>query len=158
MSLVAEITKKLNDAWIPAIYREKVRTQRTRSFEMDIPERENQAEILFTLLGIELKVGKMRFGCPDLATARYLLVFARLGCRAVAVPYDITKISVLADELEVAWQKLGLIHDQLAENTTPSAWGRSRAGVIRQIRREMKESGAGARMPEFKTSTRQREN
>ena len=158
MSLVADITEKLKDAWIPAIYREKVRTQRTRSFEMDIPERENQAEILFTLLGIELKVGKNRFSCPDLATARYLLVFARVGCRAVAVPYDITKISVLADELEVAWQKLALVHDQLSGSTTPAAWGRSRAAVVRQVRREINETGPGTRMPEFKTTTRQREN
>jgi hypothetical protein len=28
---------------------------------------------------------------PDLATARYLAIFARVGCQAVAVPYDITK-------------------------------------------------------------------
>lgn len=156
MSLLTDVTEKLKDAWIPAIYREKVRVQRTRSFKMEIPERENPAEILFTLLGIELKVGKTRFSCPDLAAARYLLVFARLGCRAVAIPYDITKISVLADELEVAWQKLVLVHDQVTENMAPAAWGRSRAAVIRQVRREIKEIGAGARMPEFKTSTRQR--
>ncbi len=150
------IIETLGDAWIPAIYRGKVRTQRTRSYDLDIPERENSPEILFTLLGIELKVGKRRFACPDLATARYLSVFARLGCREIAIPYDITKISVLADELEVAWQKMLLVHDQAVGNVSPAAFGRSRAAVIRRVRQGVAEIGAGAKMPEFKTPTRQR--
>src|SRR5678815_3050191 len=88
-----------------AIYAEKIRTLRTRSYSLEIPERENDVGILHTLLGIELKVGRRRFASPDLATARYMRVFARLGCREFAVPYDITKISTLADELETSWQR-----------------------------------------------------
>jgi len=154
----SSIIEALQETWIPAIYCEKVRTQRTRSYEMDIPERENQADILFTLLGMELKVGKRRFACPDLATARYLLVFARLGCRRVAIPYDITRISVIADELEMAWQKLVLTVDDRTGRATPSARGRVRSGVIRRVREEVAEAGAGPQMPEFKNSTRQRFN
>ena len=152
----AQTVKKIDDPWIPSIYREKVRTQRTRSYEMEIPERENSAEILFTLLGIELKVGKRRLACPDLATARYLRVFARLGCRSVAIPYDITKISVLADEFEVAWHKLVLKNEQHNRGKLPQAVGRSRAAIIRQVRAEISEIGAGEKMPEFKRSTKQR--
>lgn len=152
----AHVIESLHDAWIPFIYRDKIRTQRSRSYEMEIPERENTAEILFTLLGIELKVGKMRFSCPDLATARYLTVFARLGCRDVAIPYDITKISVLADELEVAWQKLILTLRENTSKTTPQSAGRTRSALIRRIRLEIGEAGAGPTMPEFKNSTRQR--
>ncbi|SRR5688572_5141425 len=152
------IIEKLSDSWIPAIYREKVRTQRTRSYEMEIPERENAAEILFTLLGIELKVGKRRFACPDLATARYLLVFARLGCTRVAIPYDITRISVIADELELAWQRLILTVDDLARDQSPSLRGRLRSAVLRQVREEIAAAGAGPQMPEFKRSTKQRNN
>ena len=158
MSTLTQTIEKLSDAWIPDIYRKKVRTQRTRSYEMDIPERENSAEVQFTLLGIELKVGKKRFSCPDLATARYLQVFARLGCRTVAIPYDITKISILADEMEVAWHKLVLVHDEVAGSTTPSAFGRSRSAVLKKVRSEIAEAGAGPAMPQFKTSTRQRNN
>jgi hypothetical protein len=152
----ASIIEKLRNDWIPSMYRKKIRTQRTRSFAMDVPERENAAEILHTLLGIEIKVGKNRFSCPDLATARYLQVFARIGCRSVAIPYDITKISVLADELEVAWHKLLLIHDKNIGQKSPQAKGRSRSALIRQIRDEINELGAGDAMPEFKNSTRQR--
>lgn len=150
------IVEELKDAWIPRIYREKVRTQRTRSYAMDISARENTPEILFTLLGIELKVGKRRFSCPDLATARYLLVFARLGCGSVAIPYDITKISVLADEFEVAWQKLMLTFELSASKASPQARGRQRSALVRRVRTEVTEIGPGEKMPDFKNSTRQR--
>lgn len=150
MSTISMI-EQLGDAWIPAIYREKVRTQRTRSYEMDIPERENTAEILHTLLGIELKVGKKRFACPDLATARYLQTFARLGCRSVAIPYDITKISILADELEVAWHKMLLRNHGSNQGRSPQTLGRSRSALIKQARNEVAEMGAGEKMPEFKS-------
>lgn len=150
MTLIDRFKAQLVDEWIPAIYAKKVRVQRTRAIEMEIPERENQAEILYTLLGIELKVGKRRISCPDLATARYLRVFARLGCQSVAVPYDITKISVLADELETAWHKALLI----TANESP----RTRTELIKAMRTEINAAGAGDAMPEFKQSTTQRKN
>ncbi len=151
MKTVDAIIGTLSDAWIPAIYRDKVRTQRTRSYEMEIPERENSPEIFFTLLGIELKVGKRRFACPDLATARYLQTFARLGCREVAIPYDITRISVIADELEVAWHKLILQNEDANRGKPPQTVGRSRSALIKRARTEIAEIGAGEKMPEFKS-------
>ena len=114
MDIAAEICASLADEWLPTIYREKIRPQRTRSVSIDVPERENEAGIQYTLLGIELKVGKQRFTCPDLATARYMRIFARIGCREFAVPYDITKISTVADDLETSWQRILLL---LAEIT-----------------------------------------
>ena len=108
MDVASEIKEKLGDEWIPDIYR-TIRAGRTRSYAMEIPAKENQAEIQHTLLGIELKVGKMRLSCPELSTARFLRVFARIGCRDVAIPYKITEIPVFADRLESAWQK-ALLH------------------------------------------------
>lgn len=140
---------------ITAIYSEKIRTLRTRSCEMEIPERENDVQILHTLLGIELKVGRRRFSCPDLATARYMRVFARLGCRSFAIPYDITKISTLADELETVWQRT---HLRLTTDAgkTDALLKRERSRTIREIRKAIDEIGPGDRMPEFKQSTKQR--
>lgn len=138
----------LGELWIPRIYRDKVRSRRTRSFVMNIQERENSPEIFHTLLGIELKVGKLRIATPDLATARFLCVFARLGCREVAVPYDISKISAIADLLETGWQRMNLM---LQGSTT-----RTRNLAIKTIREEIAEMGAGESMPEFNTETRQR--
>jgi hypothetical protein len=39
---------------------------------------------------------------------------------------------------------------------TPAARGRIKAGLIREIRHELDEIGAGELMPEFKKSTKQR--
>src|SRR6476620_7306382 len=97
------IAGRLEKRWLPEIYTRSVRTQRTRSHKIEVPVRENNAEIIFTLLGIELKVGRRRFACPDLATARYMRVFARVGVGEFAIPYDITRISAVADDMEIAW-------------------------------------------------------
>src|SRR6476620_5498783 len=109
MEIAADIRNQLKENWIPQIYRDRIRTLRTRSSRLDAPVRENFVEIQHTLLGVELKVGNKRLSCPDLSTARYLQVFARLGCEEIAVPYDITKISTLADELESSWQRTLLL-------------------------------------------------
>jgi len=137
-----DIKARLDEDWLPSLYATRVRTQRTRSISLDILERKNSAEIIYTLLGIELKVGKRRISCPDLATARYMRVFTRLGCRNFAIPYNITRISVIADELETAWHRMA----QLMEDK------RTRSNVIKSIRKEIAEIGAGNLMPEFTTA------
>ena len=151
MNLVDEARSELGDLWIADLYREKVRSQRTRSLHLDVPERENVPEILHTLLGIELKIGRRRLACPDLATARYLRVFARLGVRDVAVPYDITRISVIADELETAWQKMILLLREKGRET-----GRDRSALVRKLRAEINDIGPGEVMPVFDRETKQR--
>jgi len=156
METAAAIREKLGDEWLPAIYRDRVRTQRTRAYHLNISPKEHRAEIQHTLLGIELKIGNKRFSCPDLSTARYLQVFARIGCEDVAVPYDITKISTLADELEIAWHKTVLLFEDAANDKIPSAKGRMRSALIKEIRHEVEQIGAGSLMPEFRQSTKQR--
>lgn len=148
MSFTDELKANLGPLWIPTIYSEKIRPNRSRSFSMGIPEKANVPEILHTLLGVELKVGKVRISCPDLATARYLQVFSRIGVRDVAVPYDISKISFLADELETGWQRMNLL---LAD-----APARTRNAAVKAIREAINEVGPGDAMPAFNTRTRQR--
>lgn len=156
MEIAAEIKENLGNEWLPAIYQEKVRTQRTRAHRLEIAKRENRTLIQHTLLGIELKVGNKRFACPDLSTARYLQIFARFGCQEVAVPYDITKISTLADELESSWHKSLLLLESAANDKTPSVKGRMRGALLKEMRDEIEKIGAGSLMPEFKQSTKQR--
>ena len=145
-----------SDGTLVEIYAEKVRPLRTRSCSLDIPERENEAQILHTLLGIELKVGRNRFACPDLATARYMRVFARLGCRDFAIPYDITKISVLADELETAWHNMLLALENDVRAKSAAGKRRSRTMLIKSVRNRIGTIGPGDIMPLFKQSTKQR--
>lgn len=156
MNITSAIRERLAGEWLPDIYEISVRSRRTRSYELDVPEKENSADILHTLLGIELKVGKKRFACPDLATARYLLVFARIGCRRVAVPYDITRISAIADELETAWQKTLLYIAEATKHESARTRGRRQREFVKEIRDEITSIGAGEAMPEFKQSTSQR--
>jgi hypothetical protein len=154
-NLYATIRERSRDGWIPDIYSRQVKTQRTRSYSLDVAPKENTAEIFHTLLGIELKVGKRRFACPDLATARYLRVFARIGCQEVAVPYDITQVSPLADALETAWQR-SLLEIERCSREAGRSPERLRTAVMSAIRNELSEAGAGERMPAFRQSTKQR--
>ena len=151
-----QIQVKLGETWLPGIYRERILRLRTRSYHFEAVNPKARIVIQHTLLGVELKVGRRRLLCPDLATARYLSVFARLGCGAVAVPYDITKISHLADELESSWYRMLLLVEQEARTESTRFRGRLRGLLLAKIRAEIEEAGAGARVPEFRQDTKQR--
>ena len=153
-----EIIALLADCWLPRIYRERILKTRTRAYHFDSLPRAARVDIQHTLLGVELKVGRRRYFCPDLATARYLSVFARAACKDVAIPYDITQISCIADELESAWHRMLLLVDNNANKKMASeaARARIRGLFIAKLRAEIGEAGAGAEVPQFKQSTRQR--
>ena len=151
------VQEQLGDAWIPRIYRERILKLRTRSYHFETATPATSVMIQHTLLGVELKIGRKRLLCPDLATARYLSVYARLGCKDVAVPYDITKISQLADELESSWYRMLLLVEQEAKGQGASFKGRLRGPLLAKIRTEILEAGPGTRVPEFRQSTKQRQ-
>ena len=152
----AQVKAELKDTWLPHIYRQRIRTKRTRSYHFEGLRTKTRVEIQHTLLGVELKAGRRRFLCPDLATARYLSVFARAGCEHVAVPYDITKISQLADELESSWHRMFLLVDHYAGGKSETFRTRIGRLMVKKIRTEISELGAGTPVPEFKHATRQR--
>lgn len=158
MDRLSAIRSQLVDAWIPELYLKKVRSQRTRSVQIVVPARLNAAEIQYTLLGIELKVGRRRHSCPDLATARYMRVFARIGVADFAMPYDITKISVVADELETAWQKLLLVAKESGKELSEQGKKRALNQLMKTLREEIAEIGPGEAMPKFDRETRRRGN
>jgi hypothetical protein len=144
-----EIKMALADATIDVIYRDRVLTGRSRRYNLPRVRPESQIEITHTLLGIELKIGKRKLLCPDYATARYLSIFARLGGGAVAVPYDITSISAIADAMESSLQRMLL----LAELLTPDRSSRIKVLVKRRLAADINEAvasfGAGSPFPEF---------
>lgn len=154
--LVAEIKKLMGEQLISAIYRDRVRTVRTRSYQLNPPAKKAVVEIMHTLLGIELKIGKRRLLCPDLATARYLSVFARLGVAEVAVPYDITQISRLADDLESAWFHMRTLAEHLAAERSARLRNRVESRLISDERNEVIALGAGPAIPQFNQNTKQR--
>ena len=155
-SYAQKIEEQLGETWLPQIYRERILKLRTRSYQFENDKPSDRVVIQHTLLGVELKVGRRRMLCPDLATARYLSVFARLGCPAVAVPYDITKISHLADELESSWYRMLLLVEQETRTESTRFRGRLRGLLLAKIRTDIEAAGPGTRVPEFRQSTKQR--
>jgi hypothetical protein len=144
----------MGETWLPRIYRDRILKMRTRSYEFAALPANPAPQIHHTLLGIELKVGRRRMLCPDLATARYLSVFARAGCRTAAIPYDITRISQVADELESSWHRMFLLADQLAGSSASQT--RIRKMLIARVREEVTAAGPGPRNPEFEQNTKKR--
>ncbi len=155
-ALAAEIKQTLGATWLPQIYCERVLPLRTRSYQLPAIDGKAEVTVQHTLLGVELKVGRKRLSCPDLATARYLAVFARVGCPAVAVPYDITRTSPLADELESAWQRMLLLIEYNAAARSGALRARVRRLLTAAARSEIEAAGAGAAVPQFNQQTKQR--
>lgn len=155
-AIVDQIRNQMGDAWLGAIYRERILTLRTRSNKLFAAATGVPVVVQHTLLGIELKVGRRRKSCPDLATARYLSVFARAGVGEVAIPYDITKISRLADDLESSWQRMLLLAAHRTEDRSLAFRRRVTAASIRAARDEIVEAGPGTAVPEFNQNTSQR--
>jgi len=151
-----QIATQLGDAWLPRIYRERILKLRTRAYEFPPLSKTAAPEIQLTLLGTELKVGRHRLLCPDLATARYLSVFARVGCPSVAIPYDITKVSHAADALESSWHRMLLLAESIAAERSSAFRARLRRLLIGKVRDEIAADGSGKGRPDFKQSTKQR--
>ena len=157
-ALGVHIKETLGEAWLPRFYRERILPARTRAHDLQATAaKPEQVEVQHTLLGVELKIKRRRISCPDLATARYLAIFARLGCAAVAVPYDISQISRLADELESSWQRMLLLVEHLAGARNKAYRTRLRTALIADARREITEAGAGAPIPQFNQNTKQQQ-
>lgn len=157
-ALAEQVKAELKGAWLPSVYCNRVLQMRTRSYHFGPLPKRPACLIQHTLLGVELKIGRRRLLCPDLATARYLLIFARAGCADVAVPYDITKTSQLADELESAWHRMLLLADRNATLESDRFRTRLHGLLIAKLRAEVAAAGAGPGVPEFKQSTSQRAN
>lgn len=135
--IAEQIKQQMGEQWLPHIYAQRVLRLRTRPYTFAKPQPTARIDIQHTLLGIELKIGRQRLLCPDLATARYLSVFARAGCQDVAIPYDITKISHLADELESSWFRMLLLVDQYAQKHTDQLAARLKRLLFGNIRDEV---------------------
>ena len=158
-SLAGRIKEMLGEAWLPRFYHERILPLRTRAHRLSAAGtavRPEQVQVQHTLLGVELKIGRRRLTCPDLATARYLATFARAGCTEVAVPYDISRISLLADELESSWQRMLLLVEHLAGSRGQAYRTRLRNALVSDARRQIAGAGAGTLIPQFNQNTKQR--
>jgi hypothetical protein len=72
----------------------------------------------------------------------------------VAVPYDITQISWIADELESSWHRMMLLVDQFTDGRSERLRNSVRRRLLEQARVEI--SGLGAPARSFQNSIRAR--
>ncbi len=154
--LVRRIRESLEQEWIPTIYEREILTRRTRRYELGAREGSRSVDITHTLLGIEVKMGRRRILVPDLATARYLAVFARIGVEAVAIPYDITVISPVADRLERSFHRMMLLAEHLTQGGSHRRTAVVKSRVLADVRASLQRLGAGDRYPPFDLITSRR--
>ncbi|NBO66237.1 MAG: hypothetical protein EBU88_15580 [Acidobacteria bacterium] len=151
-ALLDRVTTAIGDDSVALIYQHQIRSDRTRRYELPPPAKSGlmpEVEIMHTLLGIELRVGRRRLACPDLSTARYLAVFARLGVSAVALPYDITRIARLADDLESAFYRMIAFADSEGTGLSDSRLKRLKKLLILWQREKVESIGPGPVAPQF---------
>ena len=118
---------------IGQIYHEDVVVQSCR--DLALPGRKCTPQILHTFLGFELKMGRTRLGCPDMSTARYLRVFAEVGVGQVKLPYDPSRVQLLATGLEhsLARIKEHLLEQDLDEPAHAAALRRVYARIRKRL-------------------------
>ena len=146
--ILAEIERSQAESFLPRIYAERVLSQRTRRFKLPAARTGAPVEIQESLLGVEVKTGRHRIICPDRETARYIAVFVQLGCKEIAIPYDITKVSELAERIEESWsQTLKLAKEFCNEGNQTSRITPVR--VLSALRERLEREGAGPNFPLF---------
>ena len=96
---------------IEEIYRAEVLPVKTRTIQL--LGRKCSVRIIHTLLGFEVQASYKRIHCPDMVTARYLLLFSQLGCHSIRLPYDPTVTARIIPDLEAAFERLSAGAGQL---------------------------------------------
>ena len=82
--LAKQIQSELGESWLPLIYRDRVLKLRTRSYHFENLKPSEKVGDPAHAPGRGTESWSPAIFCPDLATARYLSVFARAGCKDVA--------------------------------------------------------------------------
>ena len=89
---------------IEALYREHVLDGRVRF--VSLPGRKCSPRIMDTFLGFEIRAGSRKVVCPDITSARYLVIFTELGLDRVCIPYDPTRTARILPDLEHSFRRV----------------------------------------------------
>ena len=94
---------RLEMARIEAVYREHVLGGRVRI--VSLAGRKCRPRIMDTFLGFEIRAGSRKIACPDITSARYLVIFTELGMASVCIPYDPTRTARILPQLEQSFSR-----------------------------------------------------
>jgi len=100
----ADPSRAANVLRLKKIYADKVVIERNRS--ISLWGRKCQPQIIYTLLGYEVKAGKKRITCPDTVTARYLSLFSALALESVPLPSTLTVTASILPEPEAIMESI----------------------------------------------------
>jgi len=123
---------------IRQIYAE-LRRRPTRRVEL--LGRKCDAQVLYTFLGFEVKMGRKRLTCPDVVSARYLCLFAELGMPDIRIPYDPTHTRLVLAGLEPALDRIKelLLEEKVSQKTHQRAVRR----VYKRLREALLQEDGG---------------
>jgi len=118
-----------------AFYRKEVIPHPHR--RVNLPGRRCRApRIITTLLGFELQIRDTRISCPDLATAEYLKIFARIGAPELLMPINPTITADILDEMTRIWEKFDAACRKMEAGGQKSKAGRLRGKLKAKIETE----------------------
>ena len=86
------------------VYRSRVLPVKTRTIHL--LGRKSSPRVIETLLGYEVLAGYKRVHCPDMVTARSIVIFTEIGCHRIRLPYDPTVTAELLPSLERSLARL----------------------------------------------------
>ena len=109
---------------IEVLYREHVLDGRVRY--VSLAGRKCSPRITDTFLGIEISAGPRKIVCPDITSARYLVIFTEVGLDRICIPYDPTRTARIIPELESAFGRV----KELLSRADDSRTVRRRTGRI----------------------------
>lgn len=124
---------------IEALYRDHVLGERVRF--VSLPGRKCRPRIMDTILGFEIHAGSRKIACPDITSARYLVIFTELGLDRVCIPYDPTRTARILPELEHSFRRVKELSSRAADSPTARRRrGRTYAKLrdrLREVERKM---------------------
>ncbi len=120
---------------IETLYREYVLGGRVRP--VSLAGRKCRPRIMDTILGFEIRAGSRKIACPDITSARYLVIFTELGMDLVCIPYDPTRTARILPQLE---RSFGRIRELLAEADDPGTAQQKTGRVYAKLRDRLRKA------------------
>jgi len=101
--LVQNVLDRIGEDNLATFYKDRIAT--VPCYSLDLPKPEEPIEIENLLFGWRLKIGKKAIDCSSETQARYLRVFAEMGCDQTLVPKDDTYLSSIVNHWESLFEK-----------------------------------------------------
>jgi len=101
--LAQNVLDRIGEDNLATFYKDRIAT--VPCYRLDLPKPEEPIVIENSLFGWRLKIGKKAIDCSSEAQARYLLVFAEMGCDQTLVPKDDAYLSSIVNQWESLFEK-----------------------------------------------------